>query len=91
MEIIAFAIRMLFEYVVLDLLHLTGKVLVLGLSFGRLHPVALSKSARGSFPSLGPLITQSEGRRVVSPEGQILLGVLFYLLLAVVLVVRHAT
>lgn len=90
MELLAVLARWLVEFVVSDLLHLTGKILVLVLSLGRLRPAPLARSARGAFPTLGPVFTTIDGRTHVSPEAQILLGFLFYLALGLWAVLRFA-
>ena len=81
-----FVVTFVGQVVVDFIFYFTGKVLTPLISFGRWHPASLQEKEKITFPRWGGLYTDDNGKVIVSPDGQALLGFLFFFFTIVCLV-----
>lgn len=83
-------LEFLAKILVRSVFYCTGKILLSIGSVGRWRGATLRNGEKIAFPAWGGYIGKADGRRIVSVEGQAMLGAMFYIALPIGFVVRSS-
>lgn len=90
MPVVEAMLELLAEILVRSVFYCTGKILLLIGSLGRWRGATLRNGEKIAFPAWDGYVGKADGRRIVSVEGQAMLGTMFYVVLPIGFVVRSS-
>lgn len=90
MPVVEAMLELLAEILVRSVFYCTGKILLLIGSLGRWRGTTLQNGEKIAFPAWDGYVGKTDGRRIVSVEGQAMLGAMSYVVLPIGFVVRSS-